>query len=233
MPKHRFDEVVQGELGLHVGTDVSTFRISQHDTAKKASRAGSYGFGFGALGFTVDADTEGRAIIGAVSERGQATSVGVPLHGVVQAVNGHSVRGFSKDDVVRLIEGAPRPLLLKIQAPKRRSSSSSAAAEAATPNSVAASALSGSPPPSEPADTPRASLLFDDDEEEDPLELGADISAEGGGGGSSSGAHVSEAVERGGRRGRIAALPRHRRRCPQSMRGCSRRGCRAVASGRR
>ena len=91
---------------------------------KKSSRSATYTFGMAGeasrLGLTLAEASEGRLIVSGVKPDSEAGALRVPAGGALLSINGVKLlgAGLSFDEVAQIIVTAPRPLLLRIQAPK-------------------------------------------------------------------------------------------------------------------
>ena len=125
---------------------------------KAAARTFTFDDDAAPLGLCISADGHNRAMVGELTEGGQASALGVPLRGLVLGINGHSVKEVPVDDVLRLLEAASFPLVLRVQPPRQRGDATKQRAGLATPGPMptpcsaggAASSASGAAQDSEP-----------------------------------------------------------------------------------
>jgi hypothetical protein len=92
------------------------------DKKKGASRAASYTFS-GEVGLELDESASGgKVVVSALAPGGAAEAQGVLAGSVLLALNGQKLidLGLSRGELSRLVETAPRPLVLRIQAPKAK-----------------------------------------------------------------------------------------------------------------
>ena len=114
-------------------------RKSDGNGGKKASRTANYALGGEnyeggrdklPIGVGLTEDGDGKFVIHHIAEESLARYAGVPINGNLIAVNGRKLQSgvsarLTVEEVARMIEGAPRPVVLRVQAPKQRKSVSS------------------------------------------------------------------------------------------------------------
>ena len=122
---------------------------------RRSGRTQSYSFAEGeAPGLTFGTDAGGRPIVASVEGRSAAARLGVTPGGVVVGCNGHALKGLSGADVRRLVEAAPRPLVLRIQPPEGGGVSGGGVTSAREPATPSEPPATPSEPPATPSELP-------------------------------------------------------------------------------